>query len=59
VFAVTPKGEARVYDPRRVVAGTLTPPLYVIVGARSGVKVGLPVLGVLALAVIGPTAGRW
>jgi uncharacterized membrane protein YeiH len=34
-------------------------PLYAIVGAQAGVKVGLPVLGVLALAVIGPTAGRW
>jgi uncharacterized membrane protein YeiH len=34
-------------------------PLYAIVGAQKGVEVGLPVLGVLALAVIGPTAGRW
>jgi len=34
-------------------------PLYAIVGAQKGVAVGLPVLGVLALAVIGPTAGRW
>ena len=34
-------------------------PLYAIVGAQKGVDVGLPVLGVLALAVIGPTAGRW
>jgi len=34
-------------------------PLYAIVGAQKGVTVGLPVLGVLALAVIGPTAGRW
>jgi uncharacterized membrane protein YeiH len=57
VFAVTPKGKARVYDPRRVVAGTLTPPLYAIVAPQSGVKVSLPVLGVLVLAVIGPTAG--
>ncbi len=34
-------------------------PLYAIVGAQKGVDVGLPVLGVLGLAVIGPTAGRW
>jgi uncharacterized membrane protein YeiH len=34
-------------------------PLYAIVGAQKGVDAGLPVLGVLALAVIGPTAGRW
>ena len=27
VLTVTPKGKARVYDPRRVVAGTLTPAL--------------------------------
>lgn len=34
-------------------------PLYAIVGAQKGVDTGLPVLGVLALSVIGPTAGRW
>ena len=34
-------------------------PLYAIVGAQKGVDVGLPVAGVLALAVVGPTAGRW
>lgn len=34
-------------------------PLYAIVGAQKGVTVGLPVLGVLLLAVVGPTAGRW
>ncbi len=34
-------------------------PLYAIVGAQAAVKVGLPVAGVLAVAVIGPTAGRW
>ena len=34
-------------------------PLYAIVGAQKGVNVGLPVAGVLALAVIAPTAGRW
>ena len=33
--------------------------MYAIVGAQKGVAVGLPVLGVLALAVIAPTAGRW
>jgi uncharacterized membrane protein YeiH len=33
--------------------------LFAIVGAQDGVKAGLPVAGVLALAVIGPTAGRW
>jgi len=34
-------------------------PLYAIVGAQKGMEVGLPLLGVLALSVIGPTAGRW
>jgi uncharacterized membrane protein YeiH len=34
-------------------------PWYAIVGAQKGVEVGLPVLGVLLLAVIGPTAGRY
>jgi uncharacterized membrane protein YeiH len=34
-------------------------PWYAVVGAQKGVGVGLPVLGVLALAIIGPTAGRW
>jgi len=34
-------------------------PLYAIVGAQKGVAVGLPVAGVLVLAVVGPTAGRW
>lgn len=34
-------------------------PLYAIGGAQKGVDTGLPVLGVLALSVIGPTAGRW
>jgi uncharacterized membrane protein YeiH len=34
-------------------------PLYAIVGAQKSVQAGLPVAGVLALAVIGPTAGRW
>jgi uncharacterized membrane protein YeiH len=34
-------------------------PWYAIVGAQTGVDVGLPVLGSLALAVVGPTAGRF
>jgi uncharacterized membrane protein YeiH len=34
-------------------------PWYAIAGAEKGLAVGLPVLGILALAVIGPTAGRW
>ena len=34
-------------------------PLYAITGAQAAVKAGLPVLGVLAVAVVGPTAGRW
>ncbi len=34
-------------------------PWYAIAGAQKGVDVGLPVLGVLLLAVIGPTAGRY
>ncbi len=32
---------------------------YAIAGAQKGVTVGLPVLGTLLLAVVGPTAGRW
>jgi uncharacterized membrane protein YeiH len=34
-------------------------PWYAIAGAIAAEKAGLPVLGVLALAVIAPTAGRW
>jgi uncharacterized membrane protein YeiH len=34
-------------------------PWYAIVGAQKGVEVGLPVLGVLLLAIVGPTAGRY
>jgi uncharacterized membrane protein YeiH len=34
-------------------------PWYAIAGAMAAEQVGLPVLGVLALAVIGPTAGRY
>lgn len=34
-------------------------PWYAIVGAQAAVKAGLPVAGVLAISVIGPTAGRW
>ena len=34
-------------------------PWYAIVGAQAAEKASLPVLGALALAVIGPTAGRW
>ena len=34
-------------------------PWYAIAGAQKGIDVGLPVLGTLLLAVIGPTAGRW
>jgi uncharacterized membrane protein YeiH len=34
-------------------------PWYAIVGAQAGVKVGLPVVGCLLLALIGPTAGRY
>ena len=34
-------------------------PWYAIAGAQAAEKAGLPVLGVLAMAVIGPTAGRW
>jgi uncharacterized membrane protein YeiH len=33
-------------------------PWYAIVGAQKGVNVGLPVVGCLLLAVVGPTAGR-
>lgn len=34
-------------------------PWYAIAGAEAAEKGHLPILGVLALAVIGPTAGRW
>jgi uncharacterized membrane protein YeiH len=34
-------------------------PFYAIVGAQAGVTAGLPIAGVLFLAVVGPTAGRW
>jgi uncharacterized membrane protein YeiH len=34
-------------------------PWYAIVGAQKGVIAGLPVLGALLLAVVGPTAGRY
>lgn len=54
VFAITPKGKARVYDPRRVVAGTLTPALtwgvFALLGGGSG-------WSVLIWAVIGAVCG--
>jgi uncharacterized membrane protein YeiH len=34
-------------------------PWYAIVGAQTGIAAGLPVVGALALAVVGPTAGRY
>jgi hypothetical protein len=34
-------------------------PLYAITGAQIGVAAGLPIVGVLFLAVVAPTAGRW
>jgi len=34
-------------------------PWYAIVGAQKGVQTGIPVLGCVLLAVVGPTAGRW
>lgn len=34
-------------------------PWYAIVGVQAGVSAGLPILGSLALGVIGPTAGRY
>jgi len=34
-------------------------PWYAIAGAETGIKAGLPFLGMLLLAVVGPTAGRW
>jgi uncharacterized membrane protein YeiH len=34
-------------------------PWYAIAGAEKGVAIGLPIAGVIALGVIGPTAGRW
>jgi hypothetical protein len=32
---------------------------YAIVSAQKGVEAGIPVLGCILLAVVGPTAGRW
>ena len=34
-------------------------PWYAIVGAQKGVGAGIPILGCVLLAVVGPTAGRW
>ena len=34
-------------------------PWYAIAGAQQGVDVGLPIAGVVILAAVGPTAGRW
>src|SRR5262245_32142725 len=34
-------------------------PWYAIVGAQKGVTVGLPLVGIMTLAVVGPTAGRY
>ena len=34
-------------------------PWYAIVGAQKGVKVGLPVIACMLLALVGPTAGRY
>jgi Glycine transporter len=34
-------------------------PWYAIVGAQKAVGAGIPVLGCILLAVVGPTAGRW
>lgn len=34
-------------------------PWYAIVGAQKGIGAGVPVLGAILLAVVGPTAGRW
>ena len=34
-------------------------PWYAIVGAMAGINAGIPVLGCLLLAVVGPTAGRY
>ena len=54
MFAVPAKGKARVYDPRRVVAGTLTPALtwggFALLGGGSG-------WSVLIWAVIGAVGG--
>ena len=34
-------------------------PWYAIVGAEAAVMAGLPVIGALLIAVLGPTAGRY
>jgi uncharacterized membrane protein YeiH len=34
-------------------------PWYAIIGAQAAIMAGLPIIGALALAVIGPTAGRY
>src|SRR3954447_21274650 len=40
-------------------AGSCSLTIYAIVGAQKGVAVGLPALGVLALAVVAPPPSRW
>jgi uncharacterized membrane protein YeiH len=40
-------------------AAAFSLPLYAIVGAQKGFEVGLPAFGVLVLAMVAPTAGRW
>jgi uncharacterized membrane protein YeiH len=54
-------GEARTRLRARLFtfATSFSLPLYAIVGAQKGFEVGLPAFGVLALAVVAPTAGRW
>src|SRR5512132_560387 len=34
-------------------------PWYAIVGAQKAIEQGIPVLGAIVLAIVGPTAGRW
>lgn len=34
-------------------------PMYALVGAQKATEAGLPIVGVLAIAVVGPTAGRY
>jgi uncharacterized membrane protein YeiH len=54
-------GEARTRLRARLFAfaTSFSLPLYAIVGTQKGFEVGLPAFGVLALAVVAPTAGRW
>lgn len=54
-------GEARTRAHARLLtfATSFSLPLYAVVGAQKGFEAGLPAFGVLVLAMVAPTAGRW